>query len=134
MMKKSMLLSVLAIVAILVGGCGNPVDTALDKMTSAATAIEKAAKAGDQAAFLGGLGDAVNAMQTLRKAVESIPAEKRPEYAKKAQEAMAAWTGLMASSDFTAMLTKIATGPEAPKLTAMMQQMQSTMTADGTQF
>jgi len=134
MMKKQIVLGVLVLFALLITGCGNPVDSAINAMNAGAAKVEKAIESGDQNAFLAGLQDMANAMDELKPAVQSIPGDKRPENMRKAQDAAKAWTALAMSPKFTEMAEKVKNSPQSLQLTEIMRQMQITMERDGNQF
>ena len=133
-MKKQIVLSVLAVIALLLAGCSNPVDSAINAMNAATAKIDKAAQAGDEDGFLDGLQAMANAMDKLKPAVEAIPGDKRPEYMAKAQDAAKAWQKVAVSPKFLEITEKIANSPKAQRLTEIMRQVQTTMQRDGGQF
>ena len=134
MMKKQIVFSVLVLITLLVAGCSNPVDSALNAIKAASAKVEKAVESGDQDAFLAGFQDMANAMGELKPAVQSIPGDKRPEYMRKAQDAVKGWQKMVTTPKFTEMLQKIANSPKALQLTEITRQMQITMERDGNQF
>ena len=134
MINKSMQFACLAMISMLLVACGDPVINALGQMEAAANRVKQAVETSNQDEFIAGMGDMANAMAKLKPAVEGVPADKRPEYLKRAQQSMVAWQQVASSPEFIKISGEIMTGPNAPKLSEIMQQMATTMAADGNQF
>ena len=134
MINRSIQFACLAMISLLLVACGDPVMNALGEMEAAANKVKQAVATNNQDEFISGMGDMANAMAKLKPAVQGVAAEKRPEYLKRAQQSMVAWQEVAASPDFIKISGEVLAGPNAPKFNEIMQQMATTMAADGNQF
>ena len=133
MLRKSAAFACLAMISILLVACGDPVTDALGKMEAAANKVKQAVATNNQDEFVAGMGDMANAMRKLKPAVQGVTADQRPEYLKQAQKSMVAWQQVSSSPEFVKLAGEVMAGPNAPKLSEIMQQMATLMAADGNQ-
>ena len=131
MAKNFMHLSVLAIVAILAGGCGNPIDPAVNSLEVATVRAEEALKNGNQTSFISAMSDMATAMNQLASAVEAAPEDRQSEYNEKVVPALLDSSQFLMSSECADMMTKISAGPDAYTLGVIITRMKAVLNPDG---